>query len=174
MGQTTTVAENLREPAPIGAVVRPPVEEGSGDQASLKIVLTGGGAAAAQHMVSVDTPERADAPRADRGGPPSRDDDRRLAKADVTRSSARLRSHDDNTWGVQIGAYKKKDQARAALATLEERYAERFGDADHDVQSAGHGYFRARFLGLSANEAKRACSTLRAHHQICVVVSPES
>ncbi|HEY3890051.1 MAG TPA: SPOR domain-containing protein, partial [Caulobacteraceae bacterium] len=58
------------------------------------------------------------------------------------------------------------------LAALQQRY-DRLGDAGHDVQAAGHGYYRARFSGLSAAEAKRACNALHAHHQTCVVVNPE-
>jgi hypothetical protein len=42
------------------------------------------------------------------------------------------------------------------------------------TMTSGHGYFRARFSGLSAAEAKRACNTLHAHHQTCVVVTPDS
>jgi D-alanyl-D-alanine carboxypeptidase len=40
MGEKLTIAQNLFEPEPSGPVVRPPSEQGDGDQDSLKIVLT--------------------------------------------------------------------------------------------------------------------------------------
>jgi len=184
LGQNITVADNLHEPIPSGQVVRPPTEQGSGDQAGLQIVLTD--ASPTHHLISQDVPEELGPPRADRGGPPSRADDRRAAQAALAaraakksaklaktdQTSARGRGSEDAAYAVQVGAYKKKGQAHDALAALQQRY-DRLGDADHDVQAAGHGYYRARFSGLSAAEAKRACKTMNAHHQICVVVTPE-
>jgi len=40
MGEKLTIAQNLHEPEPSGPVIRPPVEQGDGDQDALKIVLT--------------------------------------------------------------------------------------------------------------------------------------
>jgi len=173
-GQTISVADNLHEPVPSGQVVRPPTEQGSGDQAGLQIVLTD--ASPTHHLISQDVPEEAGPPRADRGGPPSRAEERREARqAKQARAErTRGREREDAAYAVQIGAYKKKGEARDALATLEQRYSHRLGDADHDVKAAGHGYYRARFSGLSAAEARRACTALRAHHQTCVVVTPDS
>ncbi|HEY3888606.1 MAG TPA: D-alanyl-D-alanine carboxypeptidase, partial [Caulobacteraceae bacterium] len=171
LGQNITVADNLHEPIPSGQIVRPPTEQGSGDQAGLQIVLTD--ASPTHHLISQDVPEEMGPPRVDRGGPPARAEDRRaaraatkaakkaakLAKADKTH--ARGRGSEDAAYAVQIGAYKKKGQAHDALAALQQRY-DRLGDAGHDVQAAGHGYYRARFSGLSAAEAKRACNALHA------------
>ncbi|HEX4197139.1 MAG TPA: serine hydrolase [Caulobacteraceae bacterium] len=183
IGQNITVADNLKEPAPIGQVVRPPTEQGSGEQAGVQIVLTD--ATPAHHLVSRDVPEELGPPRVDRGGPPAQTPDRpmtraerrqaareaKLAKAEKPRAKAR--EQEDAAYAVQIGAYKHKGEAHDALASLQQRYSEKLGAADHDVQSAGHGYYRARFSGLSAAEAKRACNALHAHHQTCVVVTPE-
>src|SRR6201996_7289964 len=47
MGQTTTIAQNLREPAPVGAIDRVPTEQGDGDQAGVRIVVDGKAPAAA-------------------------------------------------------------------------------------------------------------------------------
>jgi D-alanyl-D-alanine carboxypeptidase len=178
LGQNITVADNLHEPVPSGQVVRPPTEQGSGEQAGLQIVLTD--ASPTHHLISQDVPDELGPPRADRGGPPSRADARRAARAAKTDArqakadKARARGHDreDAAYAVQIGAYKKKGQAHDALSALQQRY-DRLGDADHDVQAAGHGYYRARFSGMSAVEAKRACNVMHAHHQTCVVVTPE-
>jgi D-alanyl-D-alanine carboxypeptidase len=40
MGEKLTIAQNLHEPVPSGPVIRPPTEQGDGDQDSLKIELT--------------------------------------------------------------------------------------------------------------------------------------
>jgi D-alanyl-D-alanine carboxypeptidase len=169
MGQTTTVAQNLHEPAPIGDVVRPPTEEGSGDQAGVRIVLAD--PQPVQHMIAPEAPEHAYTAMADRGRAPVREEGRREARTEDTRGE-RVRGHDDDSWGVQVGAYRQRGQAREELASLEHRYS-KLGDADHDVQAAGRGYFRARFSGLSAAEARRACLVMRAHHQTCEIVAPE-
>ena len=168
LGQNISLADNLREPAPIGQVVRPPTEQGSGDQAGVQIVLTD--ATPAHHLISRDAAEQF--------GPPSRAltraDRRRIARA-ARADMQRAKTHDreDAAYAVQIGAYKHKGEAHDALAQLQQRYSEKLGAADHDVRSAGHGYYRARFSGLNAAEAKRACGALHAHHQTCVVVIPE-
>ena len=61
LGHEITVADNLHEPVSSGQVVRPPTEEGSGDQAGVQIVLTGQPAAA--HAITPDTPSISQAPR---------------------------------------------------------------------------------------------------------------
>jgi D-alanyl-D-alanine carboxypeptidase (penicillin-binding protein 5/6) len=40
MGEKLTVAQNLHEPVPTGPIMRPPTEQGDGDQDGLKIELT--------------------------------------------------------------------------------------------------------------------------------------
>jgi len=40
MGEKLTIAQNLHEPVPTGPVIRPPTEQGDGDQDALKIELT--------------------------------------------------------------------------------------------------------------------------------------
>jgi D-alanyl-D-alanine carboxypeptidase (penicillin-binding protein 5/6) len=169
MGQTTTVAQNLHEPAPIGDVVRPPTEEGSGDQAGVRIVLAE--PQPVQHMIVRDAPEHAYTAMADRGRAPVHEATRRESRAEAMRGE-RARAHADDSWGVQVGAYRRRGQAREELASLEHRYS-KLGDADRDVRAAGRGHFRAGFSGLSAAEARRACSVMRAHHQSCEIVAPE-
>jgi len=169
MGQTTTVAQNLREPAPIGDVVRPPTEEGSGDQAGVRIVLTD--PQPVQHMIQPEAPEHAYAPLTDRGGAPAREEGRRESSPDRQRGG-QAAGRSEGSWGVQVGAYRNRGQARDQLSALEHRYS-KLGDADRDVQPAGRGYYRARFSGLTAAEARRACSVMHAHHETCEIVAPQ-
>jgi D-alanyl-D-alanine carboxypeptidase (penicillin-binding protein 5/6) len=163
MGQKVDFASNLAEPAPIGAITRPPTEEGSADQGGVHIVLTGADttrapapAAPEFHAVIPDKPARA--VRADRGA--------RVipAKAD--------KSDNAGKWAVQVGAYKGRSMAHAQVAQISHKYSKHLGDAKGGVEAADHGYYRARFSGLSAQDAKEACRALRAHDETCMVLPP--
>jgi D-alanyl-D-alanine carboxypeptidase len=179
LGENITVAQNLFEPDPVGPITRPPVEQGSGDQAGLKIVLTNsehGVAAPAGSRRSVET--RIPGPHASANGDGDAPARVILAKADKPSSAAaRIRESHAKTagdWMIQVGAYKKKGQARTQLTALHHRYGEQLADAKGGVEAAGHGYYRARFAGLSAAGAKKACAELHAHRQTCAVVSPDA
>jgi D-alanyl-D-alanine carboxypeptidase (penicillin-binding protein 5/6) len=180
LGQNVLFAQLLAEPAPIGAISRPPVEEGSAEQAGVQIVLTNTESASlraatgaeAKRGVTPEQPSHADGVRADRPG--------RLIPAKVDKSEtaaqrvreARNRRRDDG-WTIQVGAYKAKSQAHGQLSALSRKFSSQLGDADGGVESAGHGYYRARFGGLSASDAKSACRALHAHHHECVLVKPD-
>lgn len=183
LGQTITIAQNLHEPAPIGDVVRPPTEEGSGDQAGVRIVLSE--PRPVQHMITPERPEHAYAPLADSGRTPVRQaprhesrreqlrEERLEARQAHTRRGRHERAAADESFSVQVGAYRNRHDAREQLSALKHRYSEKLGDADRDVQAGHRGTYRARFSGLSAGEARKACRAMRAHHQTCEIVSPE-
>jgi hypothetical protein len=122
-------------------------------------------------MITPERPDHAYAPLSDQGHAPVREESRRDAKLDRERTSRRAKARDDS-WGVQVGAYRGRGEAREQLAALTHRYS-KLGDADRDVQSGGRGYYRARFSGLSAAQARHACAVMHAHHQTCEVVAPE-
>jgi D-alanyl-D-alanine carboxypeptidase len=188
LGQNVTFANNLFEPAPIGPITRPPTEEGSADQAGVRIVLTNNdspsphaaaGATAPDHAVAPDRPARAAAVRPERGERPGR---LILTKADkIDNAADRIRddrrhgrAKADERWTVQVGAYKGKAQAHAQVAAIGHKFGRQLRDADGGVAAGGRGYYRAQFAGLSASDAKDACRALRAHHETCMVVSPRS
>jgi D-alanyl-D-alanine carboxypeptidase (penicillin-binding protein 5/6) len=56
LGQTTTIAQNLREPPPIGVLDRPPVEEGDGEQAGVHILVDGKAPAPVSAAAEAATP----------------------------------------------------------------------------------------------------------------------
>ncbi|HLK23772.1 MAG TPA: D-alanyl-D-alanine carboxypeptidase [Caulobacteraceae bacterium] len=179
LGQTTTIAQNLHEPAPIGDVVRPPTEEGSGDQGGVHIVLAA--PQPVQHMITPERPEHPYAALADRGRPPVREmsrreerrEEAREAREERGRHGRHQRARADESFSVQVGAYHRRGQARDALATLSHRYSAKLSDADRAVDPAHRGYYRARFSGLSQVEARKACRAMHAHHQTCEIVAPE-
>ncbi len=164
MGQKVDFASNLAEPAPIGAITRPPTEEGGADQGGVHIVLTDNDGVRAPiavapqvHAVVPDQPARA--VRADRG-------------ARAIKVNADKRDTADSAWAVQVGAYKGKSMAHAQVAQISHKYSKHLGDAKGGVEAADHGYYRARFSGLSAQDAKDACRALRAHDETCMVLPP--
>jgi D-alanyl-D-alanine carboxypeptidase (penicillin-binding protein 5/6) len=178
MGQKIDFAQNLAEPAPIGVISREPTEEGSADQSGVKIVLTNNEQASLRAAtgggqgVSAEQPSRQGGLHADR---PARVI---LANADRTESAAqRIREereaarHHDDSWTVQVGAYKARGQAHSQVSAIARKYAAQLRDAEGGVDGEGHTW-RARFAGLSQADAKEACRALHAHHEACQVVGP--
>jgi hypothetical protein len=107
------------------------------------------------------------------------------AKAEAVESDAiRKHMHDgDRTegrgaktgdWMIQIGAYKAKKQAREQLATIQHKYAAQLKAGRPDIESAPHGYYRARIVGLSAQAAQKACDLISAHRTACDVYEPNA
>lgn len=183
LGQNVTFAQNLFEPAPIGAITRPPSEEGSADQAGVRIVLTNtepagaraaGGDAAANPSVEPQQPAYAGAVHPERAERPTR---LVLARADQPESAAerigegRGHARADGDWTIQVGAYKGKAQAHTHVAVIARRFSRQLKGADREIVAGGKGHYRARFAGLSAAEAKNACHALRAHRQTCIIVA---
>jgi len=181
LGQNVQFAQLLAEPAPIGTISRPPTEEGSADQAGVQIVLTNNESASlraatgpeAKRGVTPEQTSHADGVHADRGRLIKAKVDKADTAADRVREARERKRDRDDGWTIQVGAYKAKSQAHGQIAALSHKFSSQLGDADGGVEAAGHGYYRARFGGLSASDAKSACRALRAHHQECVLVKPD-
>jgi len=189
MGQQTTIAQNLFEPAPVGPIMRPPTEQGSADQDGLKIVLTNPSSTltdaelaslhaaegppprpvqVAQNTVRPDVPARlirtkAEAVDNDAVRKHLHDGDRAEAKGGKT-----------GEWMIQIGAYKAKSQARGQLEVVQRKYAAQLKAGKPDIEAAPHGYYRARIVGLSAEAAQKACTLISAHKTACDVYQPNA
>ncbi len=168
VGQPTTIAQNLHEPAPIGVVDRPPVEQGDGDQGGVHILVDGKAptkkAAAAIKAKTDDAScvnkrvrvhhklvTRCIVPAVDHGKSAGRDKD------------------EGGDWLVQVGAYKNPAQAREQLAHMNHKFAEILADSQGKVQHTA-GNYRVRFAGLSAQGAKGACAKIEAKGQSCMVM----
>ena len=96
----------------------------------------------------------------------------KVDKHDVAAKKDRRHGDADSAWAVQVGAYKGKSMAHAQVAQISHKYSKHLGDAKGGVEAADHGYYRARFSGLSAQDAKDACRALRAHDETCMVLPP--
>ncbi|MDB5470465.1 MAG: peptidase [Caulobacter sp.] len=75
-------------------------------------------------------------------------------------------------WTVQAGAFKSKDQAKTQMGTIKKRFAKVLDDAEGVIGGKVDGFFRVRFTGLTADDARAACKALSAKRQTCMVVAP--
>ncbi len=168
-GQTTTIAQNLREPAPIGAVDRPPTEQGDGDQAGVHIVVDG-----KAPPVAVKADNTAQSCRRVLNHHHRRVTVclRKAINDDVkVGAGARGRTQQGGAWQVQLGAYKNSTLARQKMAELNSRFAQELAASQGHVEHAS-GNYRVRFAGLSADGAKEACATMKAQGQACMTLRP--
>jgi D-alanyl-D-alanine carboxypeptidase len=122
MGEKLTIAQNLHEPEPSGPVIRPPAEQGDGDQDALKIVLTS-----------------APPPRAQVRVEPARGKHARRAE-DWSVQVGEFRSHADAK--EQIALVKKKfsqhfDGAQGAAEKQGRRYKAVFSGFSSKSEAAG-------------------------------------
>ena len=145
-GERTTIASNLYEADPTGPIMRPSVEEGDGDQAGLKIVLT-------------DDPKPVPAMKVS-------------SSLRAAQASAKPAPKAKGDWGVQVGAFKSKGLAREQLSLVRSRFARFVADAEGAVEGAAGNSFRAQFQGLTAEAARGACQAITAKRQPCLVLAP--
>jgi len=162
-GQTTTIAQNLREPVPVGVVDRPPTEQGDGDQAGVHIVVDGKAPAKAEAAVPTCRYARRRHHRRTTCLTPAVNDGVTIGKG------AKAKPAGD--WQVQVGAYKSSGLARQRMAELNSKFAQALSASQGRVQHAS-GSYRVRFAGLSAEGAKEACTTLKAQGQACMTLRP--
>ncbi|HEY8004386.1 MAG TPA: D-alanyl-D-alanine carboxypeptidase [Phenylobacterium sp.] len=110
-GEKIVVAQNLFEGTELhGPVVRPPVEQGDGDQAALKIELASAPAARAGRIEMVQP---------------------RQAKAE---------RHVKARWAVQVGEFRSPKDAHHQIAFVEKRFGEKFDGATGGTDKQGRKY----------------------------------
>jgi D-alanyl-D-alanine carboxypeptidase len=144
MGEKITVAQNLFEPELSGPVVRPPTEQGDGDQDGLKVELASAPAARAGKIDVV----------------PSR-------KSKVVREAKTAKAK----WAVQVGEFRSPTDARHQIAFVEKRFGEHFDGATGGTDKQGRKY-KVVFSGFTEGDAKDACRALKAKRLACIVISP--
>ena len=180
VGQATTVAQNLREPAPIGAVERPPTEQGDGDQSGVKILVDG---AAPTARVSTHLEVKAGAAQAPACVTKRVRIHHRLVKRCVVPAASKSKAAKAKTdvaktdapsgeWQVQLGAYKSPAQAREQMAKMNSKFAEALSASQGGHVEHASGNYRVRFAGLSADQAKDACASIKAQGHDCMTLRP--
>ena len=81
------------------------------------------------------------------------------------------------SWAIQVGAFGKENQARAAADAARGQMHDllaRAHPAVGTVHSSSATLYRARLTGLSRDAAVQACEKLGHGHGTCIVLSPES
>ena len=185
LGQQTTIAQNLREPLPVGAVERPPTAQGDGDQDGVHIVVDGKAPAQRVHQTIKSADDSAAActvkrvrvhhrlvkrcitPAAD--VKPSASSTAKVIKADVASAET---ARPGGGWQVQLGSYKSSAQARAHLAKMNVQFADALSASEGGKVQLSSGNYRVRFAGLSADQASKACETIKAQGQACMALQP--
>lgn len=87
------------------------------------------------------------------------------------------KSTSGRAWAVQLGAFVSKYEAEKTLLKTALSNLGPLANAEQKIAPTlvnGKHLYRARFIGLSQADAKKACSRLRARSQTCITVSPES
>lgn len=148
-GERTTIAANIYEEEPSGPIERPSIEQGDGDQAGLRIVLT----------------ENPRTPAPVKVSPTLR------AAQESAKPAKAVAKKPKGEWSVQVGAFKSKSLANDQLKLVRGRFAKVVSDAEAAVEGAG-GTFRAQFQGMTSDAARGACSALKAKRVPCMVLSP--
>lgn len=151
-GERTTIAANIYEEEPSGPIERPSTEQGDGDQAGLRIVLTENPRNPGPVKVS-----------------PTLRGAQEAAKPKTAAPKAAKKPKGE--WGVQVGAFKSKSLANDQLKLVRGRFAKAVADAEAAVEGAG-GTFRAQFQGMTSDAARSACSALKAKRVPCMVLQP--
>ncbi|HUO23624.1 MAG TPA: D-alanyl-D-alanine carboxypeptidase [Caulobacteraceae bacterium] len=180
IGENTTIAQNLSEPAPIGPVDRPPVEQGDGEQDSLKIVVGENNLHAAPAPAATPAPTVvASAPDAD--AQPAKGAGRTTQKDLVQKQDRPSRAERGQqrlelaaakgAWQVQLGSYKNRRMAQDALAKLNSKFAAELRAARGRVDRSA-GNYRVRFAGLSEGRAREACETIKSKGAGCLALGP--
>jgi D-alanyl-D-alanine carboxypeptidase (penicillin-binding protein 5/6) len=185
LGQQTTIAQNLREPLPVGAIERAPTEEGDGDQAGVHIVVDGKAPTQRAHSTikSADDSAACTVKRvrvhhklvkrcitAAADVKPSAQS-AKVIKADVAKDETGD-AKGDGEWIVQLGAYKSPAQARAQLAKMNAKFADALSASEGGAVQHSSGNYRVRFAGLSADQASKACEAIKAQGQACMALKP--
>jgi D-alanyl-D-alanine carboxypeptidase len=74
-------------------------------------------------------------------------------------------------WTVQVGSFRSRSDAREQLAIVGRRFGKHL-DEGRAAAEKDAGKYRARFTGLSEQDARAACQALKSKRQPCQVMGP--
>jgi D-alanyl-D-alanine carboxypeptidase (penicillin-binding protein 5/6) len=140
-GEQITVAQNLFEGEPIGPVTRDGVAQGD-EAGAERIVLASAKPMGRASKIEIVEPAK------------------RGAKGDLKKAE---------TWGIQVGAFRARSDAKEQIALIEKRFDKHVDDARSSTEKQGKTW-RARFTNMSEYEAKQACKAIKAKRLACAVI----
>lgn len=85
-------------------------------------------------------------------------------------SSPPARRDSEDTWVVQVGAFRERNVASNWLSEVGRRFREHFRNAEGAVSDAANGWYRARYSGLSREAAEAACAAMTERRVSCMVL----
>jgi D-alanyl-D-alanine carboxypeptidase (penicillin-binding protein 5/6) len=145
-GEQITVAQNFFEPPYMTAATQPSMQQGD-TEAGSRIILAS-------------------------SLPPSRASSIHIVQP---RSTAKLGGKGEakrgGAWTVQVGSFRNHADAREQLAIVEKKFGDSF-EAARGVAVKDDGRYRARFSGMTEQQARNACRALKARKQPCLVMPP--
>ncbi|TAJ70500.1 MAG: peptidase M15 [Phenylobacterium sp.] len=145
-GEQITVAQNFFEPPQLADATQPSMQQGD-TEAGLKIAL-------------------ASSP------PPSRASQIQIVEPrNVPKLNGKGKQGAAGRWTIQVGTFKSRSDAREQLAIVEKKFGKHVDDARGAAEKDG-GKYKARFSGMSEQDAKDACRSLKAKKQPCAVIAP--
>ncbi|HEX6860212.1 MAG TPA: D-alanyl-D-alanine carboxypeptidase [Caulobacteraceae bacterium] len=149
-GDRVMFAANLFED-PESRVYRAPVEQGDSEQDGMQIQLTNNPSEGQKYAVQ----QRMDP----------------IANPRVSRTQKATAAAKKGGYAVQVGAFKQKAQAKEHLSMMSRRFGKVLSDGDGEIADKEGGYYRVRYTGMSQDDARAACKTLRAKAQSCLVTA---
>jgi len=80
---------------------------------------------------------------------------------------------DHSDWGIQVGAYSTEARANVSVRVARSQLPDLLGEAENRIEKLNRqagAIFRARLFGLTEEEARAACLTLKRNRLACVPV----
>lgn len=145
-GEQITVAQNFFEPPQLAEATQPSMQQGD-TEAGLRIALASSPPPSRASQIQIVEPKNV--PKLNGKG-----------KKDIA-----------GRWTVQVGTFTNRADAREQIAIVEKKFGRQFDDARGVAEKDG-GKYRARFSGMTEQDAKGACKTLKAKKQPCLVMPP--
>ena len=147
LGEDIKVAQNFFEPPGMGEATRPSMTQGDSDD-GLRIQLASSPPPARASQIQIVEPKSV----------------AKLNGRGKQRSAG-------GQWTVQVGTFNNRSDAREQLSLMEKKFGQHFDDARGQAEKEGRK-FKAQFSGLTEDEAKQACRTLKSRKQPCMVMPP--
>jgi D-alanyl-D-alanine carboxypeptidase (penicillin-binding protein 5/6) len=100
--------------------------------------------------------------------------DKSLAVADKDArkkgKAARVAKVEDGGWLVQVGAFRDRASAKTQLNKVSARFSGQLADAKGTIAARSNGMYRARFVGLTKEDARSACATIKSKGMTCLAM----
>jgi D-alanyl-D-alanine carboxypeptidase (penicillin-binding protein 5/6) len=95
------------------------------------------------------------------------------AAAQPSRSATASAGPSGNSWGIQVGAFRNRWDARDQLEHIASNFGGQLRGTRAIIATYSDGMYRARFVGLEQTAAQSACAHMQRRNETCMVVAPD-